>query len=1223
MIRRFTKRIYRSKPANLIFAITILLVQSGIFGFVFLAGEKPAEATDVNVNEDFFNIADFDYGTKAGGVLGGDRYSSAARNGLYSVAIANTTDTTEMTASKTSTNTLYGSWGAWNYRILVGASGTILKTTDKGVTWTTPASGTANNLYGAHLNYPNNVSMAVGASTTILKSTSWGDTWTSKNNGAPAKDYYGVYLATTTLAVAAGADGTIIKTTDAGENWAAKVSGVAVHLRGLHSADGTNITAVGDSGTLIRSTDAGDTWAPVGAGVTLENLNAIWFYSTTVGYAVGNNGTILKSTNNGANWSAQTSNTTENLYAMMAPTSTKVNAGGANSTVVSTANNGTTWTVNQDPGINGAIRAFGWSTNTGDADYLAAGDSGAVRRKSSSTTVLNEDQAWANTIMRDANSLTLELPIVSFIKIKLTNFQTNEYASVRIMGYSDATDQAADVANAGSFGTGIKIFTDKITGGDFSTSAITSKTQLDIDNQNYMFTELWVGLQRHGNQKKAGVLANNKEYLSLNMGSVQVSSHKNMLEIINNSEAGKIQIDRIALGGPATPATKKSLSDSFPDDNYLTGLTNVEHSQAQTHPLTKNPQNPIINEGYNQQRIWSAQRVGDTLHAWGMLYDNSNGPYPGYYGSAAYPITQDIDFGASPILDDGSVQNRVLTHPEVFLDDDGLYKMIFSDYRSFINQVWANNDAGGVGLAVGGENPTDTFDIYPNALDPSWIVSSRGDINPLGEVPDSPRLTKTTGLNPDEEYALYVQSKYEEGSNAFREISMATGADLMDLKLWPQGNLPLPVYFQQTEFAKIIQRDIDDYIMVLGTSPGGNQAAVARSRSLYWWEPTLYYSDFAAAGEWDASTGFLTALPNEDTGIFDMFYLGTSGGATNTGHATMRIDGFDWMSLSAGQNSGNMATIEIEKPATGWNELKLNVDQVSALDTLKLEILDPTNNPIAGFTQAQADAITSAGTAVTASWGGDTSLQTINSNIKLKFYFEKTATAPRLYQYELTSNSNPTATNLQVDGRTNPAGVGLTPTMSWTFNDVDTGDSQSAYQIQVSSTKANLEAGVADLWDTNKTTSNSANILYGGVALTEETVYWWRSRLWDQSDNIGSYADSQTFATAGPAGGGGSVRSETEYLDRETVTQTTEYLTNTLTSYLAKLLPYGEEIAKEKMVEKEIEKVVKDPTKTIEFVDRPFGIPKPVAYPLMSMSVLLNLVWILRIVVTKAAPFIP
>src|ERR1035437_8086537 len=74
------------------------------------------------------------------------------------------------------------------------------------------------------------------------------------------------------------------------------------------------------------------------------------------------------------------------------------------------------------------------------------------------------------------------------------------------------------------------------------------------------------------------------------------------------------------------------------------------------------------------------------------------------------------------------------------------------------------------------------------------------------------------------------------------------------------------------------------------------------------------------------------------------------------------------------------------------------------------------------------------------------------------------------------------------------------PRVSWII-DAGTarGVRQSAYQIEVASTPANLAADKADLWDSGKAASNRQNqIEYQGARLTSRQQLFWKVRIWDQ-----------------------------------------------------------------------------------------------------------------------------
>ena len=86
------------------------------------------------------------------------------------------------------------------------------------------------------------------------------------------------------------------------------------------------------------------------------------------------------------------------------------------------------------------------------------------------------------------------------------------------------------------------------------------------------------------------------------------------------------------------------------------------------------------------------------------------------------------------------------------------------------------------------------------------------------------------------------------------------------------------------------------------------------------------------------------------------------------------------------------------------------------------------------------------------------------------------------------------------------------PRLSWII-DAGTarGVNQTAYQIEVASTVANLAADRADLWDSGKTASNHQNqIEYRGGPLASRRRLFWKVRIWDQ---LGAPSEWSTPAT--------------------------------------------------------------------------------------------------------------
>ncbi len=92
---------------------------------------------------------------------------------------------------------------------------------------------------------------------------------------------------------------------------------------------------------------------------------------------------------------------------------------------------------------------------------------------------------------------------------------------------------------------------------------------------------------------------------------------------------------------------------------------------------------------------------------------------------------------------------------------------------------------------------------------------------------------------------------------------------------------------------------------------------------------------------------------------------------------------------------------------------------------------------------------------------------------------------------------------LNCENQNNPMGIDmLHPRLSWiiTANPETRGQYQTAYRIQVASTKQGLLSDKPDLWDSGVIdTSQSNNINYDGKMLKSTIRYYWRVKVWDKN----------------------------------------------------------------------------------------------------------------------------
>ncbi|RMH68505.1 MAG: alpha-L-rhamnosidase [Bacteroidetes bacterium] len=95
-----------------------------------------------------------------------------------------------------------------------------------------------------------------------------------------------------------------------------------------------------------------------------------------------------------------------------------------------------------------------------------------------------------------------------------------------------------------------------------------------------------------------------------------------------------------------------------------------------------------------------------------------------------------------------------------------------------------------------------------------------------------------------------------------------------------------------------------------------------------------------------------------------------------------------------------------------------------------------------------------------------------------------------------------TVAALRCEYQTNPLGLDARrPRLSWQLRATARDVMQTAYQIQVAGSKADLEQGRNLLWDTGEVTSDqSVHVPYAGPPLQSGQRYWWRVRVWTGDD---------------------------------------------------------------------------------------------------------------------------
>ena len=100
--------------------------------------------------------------------------------------------------------------------------------------------------------------------------------------------------------------------------------------------------------------------------------------------------------------------------------------------------------------------------------------------------------------------------------------------------------------------------------------------------------------------------------------------------------------------------------------------------------------------------------------------------------------------------------------------------------------------------------------------------------------------------------------------------------------------------------------------------------------------------------------------------------------------------------------------------------------------------------------------------------------------------------------------------SLHCENQNNPLGIDVAhPKFGWILQSKagERGQYQTAYQIQVASSLALLNAGKADLWNSGIISNiASNNISYKGKRLTAEKRYYWRIKIWDNRKKASAWS---------------------------------------------------------------------------------------------------------------------
>ncbi len=89
------------------------------------------------------------------------------------------------------------------------------------------------------------------------------------------------------------------------------------------------------------------------------------------------------------------------------------------------------------------------------------------------------------------------------------------------------------------------------------------------------------------------------------------------------------------------------------------------------------------------------------------------------------------------------------------------------------------------------------------------------------------------------------------------------------------------------------------------------------------------------------------------------------------------------------------------------------------------------------------------------------------------------------------------------------------PAFSWELNAQAKDQKQSAYQLLVSDNLKQLDQDIGNVWNSGKiTATTSTGILFKGIALKPNTIYYWKVKAWNNLNEASPFSSPVSFITA-------------------------------------------------------------------------------------------------------------
>jgi len=184
-----------------------------------------------------------------------------------------------------------------NSAVAVGDEGAIVKTTDKGISWSLIDDYTGN-CYNKALFVNENIGFVIGRDGALLRSSDGGNTWTVFR--MDIGNLKGIDFIDNQTGWMCDEDGRAMKTTDAGLTWTSQYIGEGLLLSDIHFIDEMRGWVVTMYGVMYYTTDGGINWTV--RMPNIDGISTIEFIDNYRGFAMCNDDSFVRTTDGGITW---------------------------------------------------------------------------------------------------------------------------------------------------------------------------------------------------------------------------------------------------------------------------------------------------------------------------------------------------------------------------------------------------------------------------------------------------------------------------------------------------------------------------------------------------------------------------------------------------------------------------------------------------------------------------------------------------------------------------------------------------------------------------------------------------------------------------------------------------------------------------------------------------------------------------------------------------------